>query len=159
MPSHEDRVSCFYLCWRKALLMQNGTHCVTKTVAGIADWTGVPLSSLLKDEQAELLHLETLLTGRVVGQDIALTAIAQRLRASKTGLMPESGPQDVFLLAGPSGTGKTETAHALYGGEKAFKAWDDLLKRNKIFQQSGTDVPEAPLIAFNYNKSTIKDWD
>ncbi|MBS3892766.1 MULTISPECIES: type VI secretion system ATPase TssH [Enterobacterales] len=90
----------------------------------IADWTGVPLSSLLKDEQTELLHLESLLQRRVVGQDAALTAIAQRLRASKTGLTPENGPQGVFLLAGPSGTGKTETAHALadalYGGDKSL---------------------------------------
>ena len=90
----------------------------------IADWTGVPLSSLMKDEQTELLHLETLLQQRVVGQGTALTAIAQRLRASKTGLTAESGPQGVFLLAGPSGTGKTETAHALadalYGGEKSL---------------------------------------
>lgn len=90
----------------------------------IADWTGVPLSSLLKDEQTELLHLETLLQQRVVGQETALSAIAQRLRASKTGLTPENGPQGVFLLAGPSGTGKTETAHALadalYGGEKSL---------------------------------------
>ena len=96
-----------------------------RTVAEvIADWTGVPLSSLLKDEQTELLHLETLLQQRVVGQDSAITAIAQRLRASKTGLTPENGPQGVFLLAGPSGTGKTETAHALadalYGGEKSL---------------------------------------
>ncbi|MCE1608860.1 type VI secretion system ATPase TssH [Enterobacter ludwigii] len=97
----------------------------THTVAGvIADWTGVPLSSLMKDEQTELLHLEHLLAERVVGQGTALAAIAQRLRASKTGLTPENGPQGVFLLAGPSGTGKTETAHALadalYGGERSL---------------------------------------
>ncbi|WP_048796440.1 MULTISPECIES: type VI secretion system ATPase TssH [Serratia] len=96
-----------------------------RTVAEvIADWTGVPLSSLLKDEQTELLYLEAHLQQRVVGQETALTAIAQRLRASKTGLTPENGPQGVFLLAGPSGTGKTETAHALadalFGGEKSL---------------------------------------
>ncbi|WP_320744074.1 type VI secretion system ATPase TssH [Enterobacter mori] len=90
----------------------------------IADWTGVPLSSLMKDEQTELLSLETSLGKRVVGQDAALNAIAQRLRASKTGLAPENGPQGVFLLTGPSGTGKTETALALadefFGGEKSL---------------------------------------
>lgn len=97
----------------------------TRTVANvIADWTGVPLSSLMKDEQTELLALERELGKRVVGQDVALTAIAQRLRAAKTGLTSENGPQGVFLLVGPSGVGKTETALALadclYGGEKSL---------------------------------------
>ena len=96
-----------------------------RTVATvIADWTGVPLSSLMKDEQTELLTLENEIGKRVVGQDVALTAIAQRLRAAKTGLTSENGPQGVFLLVGPSGTGKTETALTLadvmYGGEKSL---------------------------------------
>ncbi|EJG2193016.1 type VI secretion system ATPase TssH [Klebsiella oxytoca] len=90
----------------------------------VADWTGVPLSSLLKDEQSELLNMEQMLARRVVGQDGALKAIAQRLRAAKTGLTPENGPQGVFLLTGPGGTGKTETAlamaDALFGGEKSL---------------------------------------
>ncbi|MWR47691.1 AAA family ATPase, partial [Escherichia coli] len=97
----------------------------TRNVANvIADWTGVPLSSLMKDEQTELLTLENAIGSRVVGQDVALTAIAQRLRAAKTGLTSENGPQGVFLLVGPSGVGKTETALALadvlYGGEKSL---------------------------------------
>ncbi|AKR77888.1 MULTISPECIES: type VI secretion system ATPase TssH [Edwardsiella] len=97
----------------------------TRTVANvIADWTGVPLSSLMKDEQTELLTLEAEIGRRVVGQDVALIAIAQRLRAAKTGLTSENGPQGVFLLVGPSGVGKTETALALadvlYGGEKSL---------------------------------------
>ncbi|MBH3040174.1 type VI secretion system ATPase TssH [Serratia marcescens] len=96
-----------------------------RTVANvIADWTGVPLSSLMKDEQTELLNLENEIGQRVVGQDAALDAIAQRLRAAKTGLTAENGPQGVFLLVGPSGVGKTETALALadvlYGGEKSL---------------------------------------
>ncbi|MDH2067225.1 type VI secretion system ATPase TssH [Pantoea sp. GD03673] len=96
-----------------------------RTVAGvIADWTGVPLSSLMKDEQTELLNLDDEIGRRVVGQTLALNAIAQRLRAAKTGLTSENGPQGVFLLTGPSGTGKTETAltlaDVLYGGEKSL---------------------------------------
>ncbi len=110
--------------------LQQGEPLITldvdaRTVAGvIADWTGVPLSSLMKDEQTALLTLEKTLEARVAGQPAALNAIAQRLRASKTGLTDENGPQGVFLLVGTSGTGKTETARALadtlYGGEKSL---------------------------------------
>ncbi|MGV8916519.1 MAG: type VI secretion system ATPase TssH [Pseudomonas sp.] len=96
-----------------------------RTVATvIADWTGVPLGSLLKDEQTSLLQLEQQLAERVIGQDAPLTALAQRLRAAKTGLTPENCPLGVFLLVGPSGIGKTESALALadslFGGEKSL---------------------------------------
>ncbi|NUT79226.1 type VI secretion system ATPase TssH [Pseudomonas sp. C1C7] len=90
----------------------------------IADWTGVPLGSLLKDEQASLLALEQQLGERVIGQPTALGALAQRLRAAKTGLTEEQAPLGVFLLVGTSGVGKTETARALadclFGGEKSL---------------------------------------
>ncbi|MBV7549587.1 type VI secretion system ATPase TssH [Pseudomonas sp. PDM26] len=90
----------------------------------IADWTGVPLGSLLKDEQASLLALESQLAERVIGQEQALGALAQRLRAAKTGLTEEQAPLGVFLLVGTSGVGKTETALALadclFGGEKSL---------------------------------------
>jgi type VI secretion system protein VasG len=90
----------------------------------IADWTGVPLGSLLKDEQAGLLDLESRLGERVIGQDTALAALAQRLRAAKTGLTSENAPLGVFLLVGTSGVGKTETALALadclFAGEKSL---------------------------------------
>ncbi|KFK91926.1 MULTISPECIES: type VI secretion system ATPase TssH [unclassified Serratia (in: enterobacteria)] len=90
----------------------------------IADWTGVPLGSLLKDEQSELLQLERRLEKRVVGQEAALSDLAQRLRATRAGLTPDNGPQGVFLLVGPSGVGKTETALALadtlFGGEASL---------------------------------------
>ncbi|MEA9390203.1 type VI secretion system ATPase TssH [Acerihabitans sp. TG2] len=96
-----------------------------RTVASvIADWTGVPLSSLLKDEQTDLLLLENHLASRIVGQDTALRDMAQRLRAAKTGLTDENRPLGVFLLVGPSGVGKTETAlslaDTLFGGEKSL---------------------------------------
>ncbi len=95
-----------------------------RTVATvIADWTGVPLSSLMKDEQTELLSLEESLGKRVVGQQAALSAIARRLRAAKTGLTPENGPQGV-----PAGRAErhrqngngARPADALFGGEKAL---------------------------------------
>ncbi|NNA99415.1 type VI secretion system ATPase TssH [Pseudomonas gessardii] len=90
----------------------------------IADWTGVPLGSLLKDEQANLLRLEQQLGARVIGQTPALSALAQRLRAAKTGLTDDNAPLGVFLLVGTSGVGKTETALALadslFGGEKSL---------------------------------------
>lgn len=96
-----------------------------RTIAQVvADWTGIPLGSLLKDEQTNLLQLEDQLARRVIGQQSALTAMAQRLRAAKTGLTPENAPLGVFLLVGPSGVGKTETALALadclFGGEKSL---------------------------------------
>jgi len=96
-----------------------------RTVATvIADWTGVPLSSLLKDEQTDLLLLENHLATRIVGQDAALSEMAQRLRAAKTGLTDENRPLGVFLLVGPSGVGKTATALALadtlFSGERSL---------------------------------------
>ncbi len=96
-----------------------------RTVATvIADWTGVPLTSLLKDEQTDLLQLESHLSQRIVGQESALIEMAQRLRAAKTGLTSENGPLGVFLLVGPSGVGKTETAlslaDTLFSGEKSL---------------------------------------
>ncbi|ADU70750.1 type VI secretion system ATPase TssH [Pantoea sp. At-9b] len=96
-----------------------------RTVAQVvADWTGIPHALLMKDEQNELLRLDAVLAQRIVGQDHALHAIAQRLRATKTGLAAENGPQGVFLLVGSSGTGKTETALALadtlYGGPRSL---------------------------------------
>ena len=90
----------------------------------IADWTGVPAGSLLSDELATLLDLETRLARVVVGQDDALAALGKSLRAAKAGLKSEEAPLGVFLLVGPSGVGKTETARALadlmFGGERAL---------------------------------------
>ena len=98
--------------------------CPRSVAEVIADWTGVPLGSLLKDEPASLLQLEHHLAERVQGQAPALAALAQRLRAARTGLTEEQAPQGVFLLVGTSGVGKTETALALadclFAGEKSL---------------------------------------
>ncbi|WP_144151482.1 type VI secretion system ATPase TssH [Paraburkholderia sp. BCC1885] len=90
----------------------------------VAEWTGVPVGNLLEDELAGLLTLEETLATRVVAQDDALSALAESLRTAKAGLKNEHSPLGVFLLAGPSGVGKTETALALadllFGGEAAL---------------------------------------
>ncbi|HEX3382397.1 MAG TPA: type VI secretion system ATPase TssH [Paraburkholderia sp.] len=90
----------------------------------VAEWTGVPVGSLVEDELRSLLTLETQLATRVVAQDDALAALSESLRTAKAGLKNEHAPLGVFLLAGPSGVGKTETAHALadllFGGEAAL---------------------------------------
>lgn len=90
----------------------------------IADWTGVPVGNLLEDERDALLELEARLGRIVVGQDDALAALGKRLRAAKAGLTAGHAPLGVFLLVGPSGVGKTETARALadlmFGGERGL---------------------------------------
>ncbi len=88
----------------------------------IAGWTGIPVGSMMRDELGTLLELETHLGARVIGQDHALEAIARRMRTSKAGIEDPNKPKGVFLLVGPSGVGKTETAvtvsEMLYGGER-----------------------------------------
>jgi type VI secretion system protein VasG len=87
----------------------------------IAAWTGIPIGKMLKDEIQTILDLEKHLCARVIGQDHAMHAIAERVRTNKAGMDDPVKPVGVFMLVGPSGVGKTETALALadllYGGE------------------------------------------
>ncbi|UCC98958.1 MAG: type VI secretion system ATPase TssH [Phycisphaerales bacterium] len=87
----------------------------------VADWTGIPVGGMVRDEIAAVLHLEDKLRERVIGQDHALAAIAKRIKTSRAGIENPNRPIAVMLLVGPSGVGKTETAlalaEALYGGE------------------------------------------
>ncbi len=94
-----------------------------QAVAGvIADWTGIPVGRMVKDEVATVLTLAKTLGQRVVGQDHALEMITRRIQTSRASLENPNKPIGVFMLAGPSGVGKTETAlalaEALYGGEQ-----------------------------------------
>ena len=88
----------------------------------VADWTGIPVGKMVRDQARSVLDLADHLGQRVLGQDPAIQAIAERLRASRAGLGNPHAPQGVFLLVGPSGIGKTETglalADLLYGGER-----------------------------------------
>ncbi|WP_151863403.1 type VI secretion system ATPase TssH [Acinetobacter sp. TUM15512] len=88
----------------------------------ISDWTGIPVGKMVNDEIKQILSLEDKLGERVMGQDYALTQLVQGIKTSKAKLEDPNKPQGVFLLVGPSGVGKTETALALanelYGGEQ-----------------------------------------
>ena len=88
----------------------------------ISAWTGIPLGRMVNDEIRTVLQLQPMLAERVIGQDHALHAIAQRVRTARAGLEDPDKPMGVFLFVGPSGVGKTETALALadilYGGER-----------------------------------------
>ncbi|MGH9861718.1 MAG: AAA family ATPase, partial [Candidatus Acidiferrales bacterium] len=98
--------------------------CVDGQIVGevISAWTGIPVGKMLSDEVATVLSLPSLLGKRVIGQHHALEVISQRVQASRASLDDPNKPVGVFMLVGPSGVGKTETALAisdlLYGGER-----------------------------------------
>lgn len=88
----------------------------------VADWTGIPVGRMVKDDVAAIFSLQPSLEARVIGQDHALAAIAERVQIARARLADPHKPVGVFLLVGPSGVGKTETAlalaQAIYGGEQ-----------------------------------------
>jgi type VI secretion system protein VasG len=90
--------------------------------AVVGDWTGIPVGRMAKNEMETILGIAQTLSQRVIGQDHAMEMIAKRIQTSRAGLDNPSKPIGVFMLAGTSGVGKTETAlalaEALYGGEQ-----------------------------------------
>ncbi|WP_321800287.1 type VI secretion system ATPase TssH [Burkholderia sp. BCC1988] len=88
----------------------------------VSDWTGIPVGRMVTDEVAAVRTLATTLEARVIGQGDALRQVVERVQTARAGLTDPKKPLGVFLLAGPSGVGKTETAlalaEALYGGEQ-----------------------------------------
>ncbi len=96
-----------------------GGQAVAEVVSG---WTGVPLGKMVRDEIKTVLNLKDRLKERVIGQDHGMEAISQRIRTSRANLADPKRPLGVFLLVGPSGVGKTETAMALadilFGGDR-----------------------------------------
>jgi type VI secretion system protein VasG len=98
-------------------------HVDEQSVASVvSDWTGIPVGRMVRDEIETVLKLPEILNRRVVGQSHGLAMIARRIETSRAKLDNPSKPIGVFMLAGPSGVGKTETAlalaEALYGGEQ-----------------------------------------
>jgi len=90
----------------------------------LSNWTGIPVGKMLKDDISTTLKLASLMGQRVIGQNHALELIAQRIQTAKASLDDPNRPIGVFMLVGPSGVGKTETALSLadlyYGGEKSL---------------------------------------
>ena len=98
-------------------------HVDHQSVASVvSDWTGIPVGRMVRDEIETVLKLPEILNRRVIGQSHGLTMISKRIETSRANLDNPSKPIGVFMLAGPSGVGKTETALALaetlYGGEQ-----------------------------------------
>jgi len=88
----------------------------------VADWTGIPVTRMVADEVATVMALPRILGERIIGQDAALQQLSERIQTARAQLTDPGKPIAVFLLVGPSGVGKTETALALadtlYGGEQ-----------------------------------------
>ena len=79
----------------------------------VSKWTGIPVSRMLEGEVKKLVQMEDRLRERVVGQDVALSIVANAIRRSRAGLSDPKRPIGSFIFLGPTGVGKTETARAL----------------------------------------------
>jgi type VI secretion system protein VasG len=112
--------------------------------AVVADWTGIPVGNMVKDEIAATLAMEARLRERVVGQDHALRTISEKLRTSRAGLGNPDQPMGVFLCVGPSGVGKTELALAvanlLFGGDQFLTSinMSEFMEKHTVAQLKGS---------------------
>ena len=112
--------------------------------AVVADWTGIPVGSMVKDEITAILEMEDRLRGRVVGQDHALKIVAEKLRASRAGIGNPDQPMGSFLCVGPSGVGKTELglaiADLLFGGERFLTTinMSEFMEKHTVSQLKGS---------------------
>jgi type VI secretion system protein VasG len=110
----------------------------------VSGWTGIPIGKMVLDEIKTVLSLKSKLEERIVGQDHALEAIAQRIRTARADLVDPRRPIGVFLMVGPSGVGKTETALALadilYGGDRSLITinMSEFKEEHKISRLSGS---------------------
>ena len=103
----------------------------------VGDWTGIPIGRMVKDEIQSVLTIADQLKARVIGQDHAMDAVAKRIQTSRAKLDNPGKPVGVFMLAGPSGVGKTETAHVL--SELLFSGDESMIVINMSeFQEAHT---------------------
>ena len=122
----------------------------------VQDWTGIPMGRMLASQTERALALAESLSERVVGQDHAMQMIANRIQTAAAGLKPPEKPVGVFLLCGPSGVGKTETALAL--ADQMFGGEDNIISINMSeFQEAHTvsTLKGAPPGYVGYGKGGI----
>lgn len=129
---------------------QEGTRLLKEEVtvediaAVVSAWTGIPLQKMLEGERQKLLHIESALHERVVGQEDALHAVAEAIRRNRAGLSDENRPVGSFMFLGPTGVGKTETAKALasflFNDEKALLRFDmtEYMEKHSVARMIGS---------------------
>jgi type VI secretion system protein VasG len=117
---HEVQTELLELQGEHPLILPTVDHQAVASV--VADWTGIPVGRMARNEIETVLNLPRILARRIIGQDHAMEMIARRIQTARAGLDNPNKPIGVFMLAGTSGVGKTETAlalaEALYGGEQ-----------------------------------------
>ncbi len=109
----------------------------------VSKWTGIPVSKMLEGEKEKLLAMESVIQGRVVGQDEAITAVSNAIRRSRAGLSDPHRPIGSFLFLGPTGVGKTELtkalAHFLFDTDDAMVRLDmsEFMERHSVARLIG----------------------
>ncbi|UOQ83884.1 ATP-dependent protease ATP-binding subunit ClpC [Gracilibacillus salinarum] len=110
--------------WKEKQGQENSEVTVEDIASVVSTWTGVPVSSLTKDESERLLHMEDILHDRLIGQEEAVKAVSKAIRRARAGLKDPKRPIGSFIFLGPTGVGKTELARALaesmFGDEDAM---------------------------------------
>lgn len=112
IPGLEKQLSEAEASERDGLMVEEAVR--PEQIAGVVErWTGIPTSKMLEGEREKLLRMEDDLHGRVIGQDAAVTAVANAVRRARAGLNDENRPLGSFLFLGPTGVGKTELTKAV----------------------------------------------
>ncbi len=122
----QERVQELEASWQERQSEELPTVTENDVAMVVAEWTGVPVSRLTEDETRRLMKMEEVLKERVIGQDIAVTALARAIRRARAGLKDPRRPTGAFVFLGPTGVGKTLLARAL--AEFLFGTQDALIR-------------------------------